>query len=109
MIVPGVNPHWFGFTRPLESAFAIKIERASVAQQHVLMEAGVAGNEPLHDGPPDAAPLILGQHQKVRIINDEVAIRNRVAQAYEPCFIPRRHQRVGIEERLMKDLRFLRR
>ena len=67
VIVPGVNPHRFGFASALEAAFAIEIEGLGISHDDVLVEVFVAGGEHFHDLFSNSAAAIFGKNKKMRI------------------------------------------
>ena len=38
MVVPGVNPHWFGPARALKATLAVEFDGASIRDEHVLVK-----------------------------------------------------------------------
>src|SRR5688572_11785168 len=106
MVVTGVDPHRFGFPGAFEAAFTVKVDGLGVGHDDVLVEIFVARDEHLHDPRADTAAAVLRKDKEMRVIDDEVAIRNRVAEANEPAVIPGSNKRVGSVESLQEQVRF---
>src|SRR5258705_8286742 len=106
MIIPGIDPHWFGLTRANESTFAVEIDCASVSDDDVLMKIGITVHKAAHQFPANSTPLILRKYEQVRIINNQVSVRNRVAEADKSLTIPSRHQGMRSKEGFMQQLGF---
>src|SRR2546430_977984 len=79
MVTASVNPHRLGLACALESALAIGIQSASVGNKHVLMKPLIPRHEPSHEFCADTAPLILRQDEQVRIIDNQVTVRDGIA------------------------------
>ena len=80
MIMACINPHRLCFTGALKPALAIKIESASISDKHVLMKSLVPQHKPPHELGANAAALITWKHEHVRVIDDQVPVRNGVAK-----------------------------
>ena len=59
MIVSRINPHRFSLTGPFKSTLAVKIERAPVGNQHLLVKAVISLHEAPHDFATDTTSLIF--------------------------------------------------
>ena len=70
--------------------FLVEADRPSVRDQHVLMEAFVFCHQPSHQLRSDTFPLKFGIHQKVRIIHNEMTVRDGIAQSDKTASIPGR-------------------
>jgi hypothetical protein len=104
MVVPGVDPHGFGFAGALETALAVKFEGARIGHDDVLVETFVTRDEQLHNTAADPAAVIFGKDQEMRVIDHEVAVGNGVAKADECGVVPRRDQGVGGVERFKEEV-----
>ena len=102
VVVPCINPHRFGLSSALETELAVEVESASIGSEHVLVEAFVASHESAHKLSADAAPLIIGMDEKMRVIDDKVAVRNGVAEADETLAVPSRDERMRAEQSAMQ-------
>ena len=105
VLVACVNPHRLAFAGALESALAVKFNRPSVSNERVLVKAIVARHEHLHQTPPDAAPLILWQHEQMRVVNNQITVSDGIAKSNEPLAIPSGHERMGRVQCLVQQLR----
>ena len=74
MVMACINLHRLGFSCALKSTLAIKVDRSSVSDEHVLVKASVTRHEHLHQPRPDASPLKLWKHEQVRVVNNQVAV-----------------------------------
>jgi hypothetical protein len=77
------NPHWHGFPSALESATPVEPGGVGFGDQHVLMKPAIAVHEAFHDLSANALTLILGENEKMRIVNHKRFVRNRIAEANE--------------------------
>src|SRR5437870_2581811 len=103
-----INPHRLGLAGALESALAVEFYRPSVSDEHVLVKTIVTSQEHLHQARPNAALLILWKHKQVWVVNDEVAVRDGVAQSDKLSASPSRDQRMRGQQRLAQQLWFFR-
>lgn len=92
VIVAGVDPHRLRLASPSEPALTIELDRAAVRNEHMLVKAFVALHQAPHQFRSDTAPLIFGENKQVRIVDNEVAIRNGVAESDERDVIPGGYQ-----------------
>src|ERR1051325_9949783 len=105
VVVAGINPHRLGLTRSLESALPVEIPSAPIGDEYVLMKSIILLHESVHQLGADAAALVFWQHEQMGIVNDQIAIRNCVAETDELCIIPGGHERVRRKQRLVQQLR----
>src|SRR5262245_12206684 len=88
MVMACVNPHRLSLACALESALAVEIQRAAIRNQHVLMKSCVTRHEMAHQLGADATSLILWQHEQMRIVNYQMAVRDGVAESNKSAVIP---------------------
>src|SRR5438128_5216711 len=108
VIMTFVNPHRFGLASALKSALAVEIQSPSIGNKHVLMKSLIARHQSSHELCADTTALIFRQHEQVRIVNDQVAVRNGVAESDELRAVPSCNERVRREQRLVQQIWFLR-
>ena len=92
MVMARVNPHRLSLPGALEATFAVKVECTTIRNDHVLMKALIASHKSAHKLRTDAASLIIRVNEEVRIVNDEVPIRNRIAETDKPLIMPSREK-----------------
>src|SRR5882672_4314523 len=93
------HPHRSGFARALEPAFTVERDRLRLGDQDVLVKSAISLHQSFHQLSSNAPTLELGQHQEMRVIHDQVSIRNGVSQAYERALDPGRDDGMRALER----------
>jgi len=107
VVMACINPHRFGLSSALESELAVEVECASIGGEHVLVKAVVASHESPHKFGADATPLILGMNEKMRVINNEVAVGNGIAEADKSLAVPCGENGVRAEQGAMQQVGLL--
>ena len=95
VVMTGINPHRLRFTSSLESALAIEVNRPPIGDEHVLVKTSITRHEPAHQLGANASALVIGQNDQMRIINNQKAVRDGVANSDKLAAIPGRKQRMG--------------
>ena len=104
MVMASVNPHRLTFPCALESALAVKVECSSIRNNHVLVKSTIAFHKLAHQFRTDAACLIIRVNEQMRIVNDEVPVRNSVAETDKPLGVPSGEKRVRTKQSTMEHI-----
>lgn len=109
MVMASVNPHRLGLSGTLKTELPVEIKSPSIGNDHVLVEAFVASHESVHKPGADTTPLVVGMDEKMRVIDDKVAVGDCVAEADETLAVPCREERMRAHQSTMQLVRLLRR
>jgi hypothetical protein len=92
VVISGVNPHRFRFSGSFKPHGLIKIDGVNIRCQHLLVKVRVSAFHRFHHFSADPLALVLRVDQHMRVVNDEVAIRDCIADTDKPARYPRRYQ-----------------
>src|ERR1700686_4431625 len=93
VIMACINPHRLSAACTLKSALAVKVQGAPVRDEDVLMKSLIPRHEATHELCADAAPLIIWKHEQMRIVNDQIPIRNRITKSNKLAAFPSQRMR----------------
>src|ERR1700736_3378301 len=104
VVMACINPHRLSPACTLKSALAVKVESTPVCDEDVLVKSLIARQEPPHEFCADATPLIIREHKQMRIVNDQITIRDSVTKSNELAAVPSRNQRMRSQQRFVQQL-----
>jgi hypothetical protein len=88
MFSASINPHRLCLTGPREAAFLEELDSSPVGDQDVHVESLVPASQLAEDFRADPTTPEVRVYQQVRVVNDQVPVRERIAQPDKPILSP---------------------
>jgi len=98
MVFTSVNPHRFRFAGTAEPTFLVERNRRSIRNKHMLVKIAIFRDQPSHQLLTDSLSLVIRENQQMRVVNNQMPVRNRIADASQNVARPRRHPCVRIKK-----------
>jgi hypothetical protein len=94
-----INPHGLGLSGAFKAKTLIEVDRTTIGREHELVKALVPLKKRFHHFSTDAFTLVIGMNQQVGEIDNQVAVRDGIAKAYEMARLAGSHQCVRVSKR----------
>ena len=84
MFIAGIHPHRIGLACPHKPKRLVERNCSAIGGEHLLVKSGVLFKQRRHHLPPNPLPLKRRVDQHVRVVDNQMPIRNRVANSEQP-------------------------
>ena len=88
MVKTTIYPHGFCFSCPRKAAFLVKCSCSIVCYKDVLVEISIFCDQAFHQLGSNSLSLVIGMNKQVRIIYDQMSVRDCIAQSDELVTFP---------------------
>lgn len=104
---PRVDPHWLRFSSSNEAKRSVELYGLTIGSKHLLMKPSVLFHHRNHQLSPDALSLELRMNKHVRIVDNQVAVRDCIAYPNQLFRDSRCDQGMGVSQCCEKFVRLL--